>query len=397
MVTGKTTASPPLTASKPASRKSAKGGLNLTMDDLLTQMPPEPIASGDLIEAQVLSTHKNEVWLDLGLQGTGLVARRELDAAHNIKIGDTVQASVIEAESEYGFAILSLKKVAKEKGWDRLQKLQEESETIIARPYDANRGGLLVELEGIRGFLPVSQLTAAHYPRVANADKDEILQRLNDLVKVDLKVRILDMDREQNKLIVSEKEALREDTRDRLGKLKIGDIVDGLVTGAVDFGAFVTIDGIEGLVHISEISWDRVSNPANYVRPGQTIKVKIIAMDGDKLSLSMKQLTEDPWLKEIKKFKLGDKVQGTITRITPFGAFIQIRPAVEALVHVSELGPEKSDSKAHFEVGETRAFRVLEIDTAGRKISLSLNNPAKPKKTSEPAAKAAKSVLEQEA
>jgi small subunit ribosomal protein S1 len=167
-----------------------------------------------------------------------------------------------------------------------------------------------------------------------------------------------------------------------MSKLKVGDVVDGMVTGTVDFGVFVTVEGIEGLIHISEISWDRVTNPADYVKVGDKIKAKIIAIDEDKLSLSMKQLSEDPWLDQIKKFKIGDGVEGTITRITPFGAFIQITPAIEALVHVSELADDQQqDPKAHFKVGEKRTFRVLEIDHDARKISLSMKETVKKPKS----------------
>ena len=167
----------------------------------------------------------------------------------------------------------------------------ESGEIITVVPYDANRGGLLVEYEGIRGFLPVSQLSAEHYPRVGSSDKDEILQRLNSLVKKDIKARILDADRKANKLIFSEKEAVKEGLAERFQKLAIGDTVTGVVTGVVDFGVFVNVEGIEGLIHISEISWERVNNPSDYVKVGQTIEAKIIAIDKERLSLSMKQLT----------------------------------------------------------------------------------------------------------
>ncbi len=342
-----------------------------TMEELLEAHPLSALEPGDIIEGTVVTAHKREVWLDLGPYGLGLVARRELSPNHGLKEGDSVSASVIEPDSDWGFAILSMKKVAKEKGWDTLQKYFDDGEMIEVNAYDANRGGLLVEVEGIRGFLPVSQLSAKNYPRVSNADKDQILQKLNELTKQPLKVRILDIDRDENKLILSEKAAKREETKKRLEKLSVGDTIKGSVTGTVDFGIFVTTDGIEGLVHISEISWDRVSNPSDYVKQGDEIEAKIIAIDGEKLSLSMKQLQEDPWLEQIKDYKPGDEVEGTITRVTPFGAFIQIAPAIEALVHVSELG-EEADPTEHFKVGESQKFRIIDIDTDLRKISLSL-------------------------
>lgn len=343
----------------------------VTMDELLEEQVIPALEDGDIIEATVVTASKNEVWLDLGPYGLGMVSRKELSRSHGLSVGDKVSASVVDPESEFGFAIMSLKKVAKEKGWDSLHKLHESGDLVEVKAYDANRGGLLVEVEGIRGFLPVSQLSAKNYPRVSNVDKDQILQKLNELVGQTLKVRILDVNRDENKLILSEKEAKREETKQRLKELNVGDVVKGTVTGTVDFGIFVTVEGVEGLIHISEISWDRVSNPADYVKQGEDVEAKIIAIDGDKLSLSMKQLQEDPWLKQIKEYKPGDEVKGTITRVTPFGAFIQIAPAIEALVHVSELGKD-IDPNEFFTVGETKNFRIIDIDTDMRKISLSM-------------------------
>jgi ribosomal protein S1 len=221
----------------------------------------------------------------------------------------------------------------------------------------------------------VSQLAAENYPRVAGADKDEILQRLNSLTKKVLKVRILDISRKENKLIFSEKEAVRDDMQEHFEKLSVGDAVKGTITGVVDFGAFVNVSGIEGLVHISEISWDRVENPSDYVKVGDQIEAKIIAIDKDRLSLSLKQMSDDPWIKEVKKYKKGDHVKGKVTRITPFGAFVQISPAVEALVHISELGDDDGvDPEEVFKLNETKEFTILDIDEDGRKIALSLKD-----------------------
>jgi small subunit ribosomal protein S1 len=251
----------------------------------------------------------------------------------------------------------------------------DEQEIVAVMPYDANRGGLLIELEGIRGFLPVSQLSAEHYPRVSDSDKDEILTKINSLVGKELRVRILDVSRKDNKLIFSEKEAVRDDMQSRLKELKVGDVVEGVVTGVIDFGAFVNVDGIEGLVHISEISWERVEDPRKYVKVGENVKAKIIAIDKDRLSLSIKQMKDDPWLSEVKEFKKGDNVEGKITRITPFGAFVQLSPAVEALVHVSEMSDDESiDPEAVFKLNEKKKFKVLDIDTDNRKIALSLKD-----------------------
>ncbi len=346
----------------------------ITMDDLLKDEGAlQPLAAGEVIDGKVLSVRKHELWVDLGGRGVGLVPRREIGFGKTLEEGEAVTASVVEPELEDGYALLSLRKAAKDRGWDEVASQFEAGETIEVTAYDANRGGLLIELEGVRGFMPVSQLSAEHYPRVSGADKDEILQRLNSLIGQPLRVRILDADRKANKLIFSEKEAVKEGLQERFASLKVGDKVDGVVTGVVDFGAFVNVEGIEGLVHISEISWERVNNPGDYVKVGDQIKAKIIAIDKERLSLSIKQLSEDPWMKEVEQFGRGDDVDGTVTRITPFGAFIQISPAVEALVHVTELGEgDAADPEKLFKLNEKKSFVILEIDKENRKISLGL-------------------------
>ena len=353
----------------------------ITMDDLLAQAGDsvKQLTVGETVDGTVLSVKKHEILIDLGPLGVGLVPRREVSLSKNYNVGDSVIASVIDTELEDGYSLLSLRKAAKDRGWDEVMAKLESGEIITVVPYDANRGGLLVEYEGIRGFLPVSQLSAEHYPRVGSSDKDEILQRLNSLVKKDIKARILDAYRKANKLIFSEKEAVKEGLAERFQKLAIGDTVTGVVTGVVDFGVFVNVEGIEGLIHISEISWERVNNPSDYVKVGQTIEAKIIAIDKERLSLSMKQLTKDPWLDEVEQFKPGEKVEGTVTRITPFGAFVQLSPAVEALVHVSELGGDGTDPEKVFTLNERKEFTVLDIDKENRKISLSLGKSSKKK------------------
>lgn len=352
----------------------------VTMDDLLAahEESVKQVIAGEMVTGKVLSLRKHEVLIDLGAQGVGYVPRREVGFSRSLKEGDEVTASVVDAELDNGYSLLSLRKAAKDRGWEEVAAKLEAGDIIEVAPYDANRGGLLVEYEGVRGFLPVSQLSAEHYPRVGSSDKDEILQRLNSLVGKTLKVRILDSDRKANKLIFSEKEAIKDGLATRFAQLKVGDKVTGVVTGVVDFGVFVNVEGIEGLVHISEISWERVNNPSDYVKVGQTIEAKIISIDKDRLSLSIKQLTQDPWLDEVEQFKSGAEVEGTVTRITPFGAFVQISPAVEALVHISELGDGNDvDPEKVFTLNERKNFVVLDIDKENRKISLSLADKKK--------------------
>ena len=346
----------------------------LTMDDLLAQASDsvKQLTTGEVVHGTILSIKKHEVLIDLGPLGVGLVPRREVSMSNNYAEGDEVTASVVEVELDNGYSLLSMRKAARDRGWDEVAAKLESGEIVTVTPYDANRGGLLAEYEGVRGFLPVSQLSAEHYPRVGSSDKDEILQRLNVLVNKEIRVRILDADRKANKLIFSEKEAIKEGLAERFEKLSVGDTIKGIVTGVVDFGVFVNVEGIEGLIHISEISWERVNNPSDYVKVGQPVEAKIIAIDKERLSLSMKQLTKDPWLDEVEQFKSGEDVEGTVTRITPFGAFVQLSPAVEALVHVSELGGDGTDPEKVFTLNERKTFTVLEIDKDNRKISLSL-------------------------
>lgn len=346
----------------------------ITMDELLAQNEQvKPLAQGDIATGKVISVKKHEVLVDLGAGGTGVVPRREVGFGRKLNVGDEVSASVMDEELEDGRVLLSLRKAVKDRGWEEVSKIMENEEIVEVEPFDANRGGLLVEYEGVRGFLPVSQLSAEHYPRVASSDKDEILQRLNSLIGKKIKTRVIDVDRKTNKLIFSEKEAIKDSLAATFSKMAVGDKVKGQVTGVVEFGVFVTVDGIEGLVHISEISWERVVDPNDYVKIGDDIEAKIIDIDKDRLNLSIKQLTDDPWISEVEKFKKGDEVEGTVTRITPFGAFVQLSPSVEALVHVSELGKgDDVNPENIFTLNEKKQFRILDIDKDNRKISLCL-------------------------
>lgn len=362
----------------PKTATSAHNMATITMDDLLASSDIKELKTGDVVEGVITSVKKHEIWVDLGPNGVGVVMRREIGHGQKLEEGEKVTTSVVDPEMDEGYALLSMKRAAKDKGWDELQNIYDSQEIIDINPYDANRGGLLVEMEGIRGFLPVSQLAAGHYPRVSGADKDEILQKLNSLIDKPIKVRILDVSRKDNKLIFSEKEAIKDYMQSRFNSLKVGDEVEGVVTGVIDFGAFVNVDGIEGLIHISEISWERVDDPRDYIKTGQSVKAKIIAIDKDRLSLSVKQMSEDPWLQEVKVLKKGSLVEGKVTRITPFGAFVQLSPAVEALVHVSEMSDDDGiDPEKLFQLNEKKKFKILDIDTDARKIALSLKSAQK--------------------
>lgn len=350
---------------------------SMTMAELLQAASVKALANGDIVEGEIISKTRNEIWVDIPGYGTGVITGRELQEnsslVSDLKIGESVLVSVIEPEIEDGCALLSLRKAAKNRIWDRLEDKKSGEEKLMVKPFDANKGGLLIEVDGVRGFLPVSQLAPEHYPRVSGGDKDEILIKLNILVGKPLEVVILDVNKKENKLIFSEKAALKEVTKGILSNFEIGQVVKGKVTGVVDFGIFMNVAGVEGLVHISEISWDRVEDVRDHVKVGQEIEAKIIGIEKDKISLSVKQLTEDPWKKAVAGFKVNDIVEGKVTRITPFGAFVMIHDNIEALVHVTELSDEPiSGPEAVVKAGETHKFKIISIEPDNRKLALSL-------------------------
>jgi small subunit ribosomal protein S1 len=352
----------------------------MTMEELLAvhEDAIKPLAENDIIEGSVVAVTKAGIWLDLGPHGTGLaVGADAAEAGYKDSLpGDLITASVLMPEMEEGYALLSLKKASREKNWTMLADVRDKGELIKVTPFDANKGGLLIEFEGIKGFMPVSQLSTEHYPRVA--DKDEILNRLSNLVGQELEVSILDVDQKEGKLIFSEKEARKGEMSEAIEGLEIGQTVKGKVTGVVDFGIFMNIDGIEGLVHISEISWDRVEDPKKYAKVGDNIDVVVIGKDQDKISLSLKRLLADPWANEITDIKVGDEIEGEVTRITPFGAFVRVTKSVEALVHISELSDDHIANPSEVvEVGKNYKFKVVSVDVNSHKLALSLKAVAK--------------------
>lgn len=361
-----------------------------TMEDLLEleEEKSKPLAENDTIEGTVISVTKAGIWLDLGVFGTGLtVGADAAEAGYKDSLpGDKISATVVVPEMDEGYALLSLKKASREKIWDRLLELKQAGEFLVVKAFDANKGGLLIEFEGVKGFLPVSQLSTEHYPRVS--DKDEILNRLTALCGQDLNVVILDVDKKEGKLIFSEKEAKKDAVSEVISALEIGKKVKGKVTGVVDFGIFMNIDGIEGLVHISEISWDRVESPAKFAKVGDDLEVVIIGKEHDKVSLSLKRLQADPWAKEVSHIKLGDEIEGEVTRITPFGAFVRITKSVEALVHISELSEDHIANPSEVvAIGTSYNFKVISIDAENHKLALSLKSASKKAAAKKPAKK----------
>jgi small subunit ribosomal protein S1 len=365
----------------------------LTMADLLAaeEAKSKPLSENDVIEGKVVSVTKAGIWLDLGVYGTGLaVGNDAAESGYKDSLpGDAITASVIVPEMDEGYALLSLKKASREKSWDKLEDLKRTAEILSVKPFDANKGGLLMEHEGVKGFLPVSQLSTENYPRVT--DKDEIVNRLQMLVGKPLTVVVLDVDKKEGKLIFSEKEAKKDEMSEAISGLEIGQKVKGKVTGVVDFGIFMNIDGIEGLVHISEISWDRVEDPSKFAKVGDDLNVVVIGKERDKVSLSLKRLSDDPWAKEVAHVKIGDIIEGEVTRITPFGAFVRITKSVEALVHISELSVDHIANPSDVvEVGKSYKFKVVSVDIENHKLALSLKEVSQAKSKAKAEAKPAK-------
>lgn len=348
------------------------------MQDLLEKSDPlSPPSPGLLVEGTVVYVEKNKVLVDLDGIATGIISGQEAHDStgtiKDIKIGDTVSAYVLEEENEDGLVVLSLRKASQEKTWTGFVDAHDMEKTIEVVPNEANKGGLLLNVDGIKGFIPVSQLAPLHYPRVDGADSNMILTRLQKLIGVPLKVRIINIDADGGKLILSEKAAEQEVRTAALDKLDIGTKVKGKISGVVKFGIFVTFGGLEGLVHISEIAWGHVKDPNDYGKVGDEIEVMVIGKERDKISLSIKRLHDDPWVEATKNYKVGTKVKGEITRVTPFGAFVKLEADINGLIHVSELeGGESADPTEFFKVGDKIDAQVINIDPEEHRVGLSV-------------------------
>ncbi|KKT83488.1 MAG: RNA binding S1 domain protein [Candidatus Giovannonibacteria bacterium GW2011_GWC2_44_9] len=361
---------------------------NDIMDALLKAQPKVFLKIGDLIEGQVLEREGAKLFLDLGIFGTGIIYGQEYQNARelikNLKPEDKVTAKIVELENENGFVELSLKEAGSEMVWKEAKELKESQEALNLKVVEANKGGVVLEWRGIKGFLPASQLKASHYPRVEGGEKEKIFDELRKLVGEAISVTILDFDPKENKLIFSEKGAESEDLKKVVEKYKVGDIIEGEITGVVDFGIFIKLEeGLEGLAHISELDWALVENPNTLFKVGEQIKSKIISIDGDKISLSVKALKPDPWETYKEKYKKGDIVEGKVLRLNKFGALVTLDTGIYGLAHISEFGTERKMREMVL-VGESYFFQIVNYKPEDKKLSLSFlgkkgEAPAAPK------------------
>ncbi|MBI3572986.1 MAG: S1 RNA-binding domain-containing protein, partial [Candidatus Kerfeldbacteria bacterium] len=349
------------------------------MDVLLqSQTVPQLPQVGDIIHGTVVSVSKNEALIDIGGITTGVVRGREMvdesGVTADIKAGDEVEATVLELENENGQVELSFRSAGHQKAWDELTRLLNSGEVIDVPIVDANRGGLMATVGRIEGFLPVSQLTPEHYPRVEGGDKSRILEALRQFAGQIFRVKVIDVNEAEEKLIVSEKAAWAKEHAAIVSGYKVGDVIEGKVTGVVDFGAFVEFgQHLEGLIHISELAWQRVDNPRDILKVGDQVQAVIIGIDGTKISLSLKRLKDDPWKKAVEKYSVGQVVKGKVLKLNPFGAFVELDEEIHGLAHISELSkkPVRNPSDVVKE-GETKEFKIISIEPESHRLGLSM-------------------------
>lgn len=331
---------------------------------------------GDVVKGKVISVDKGAVRIDIEGVTTGVIRGRELFSESReyagLKVGDEAEATVLELENENGEMELSFRIAGYRKAWDNMKKWMKEGLTVKARALSANRGGVLMQVDALKGFMPVSQLNPEHYPRVMGGDKNRILEKLQELVGQEMEVKVIDAEEKEEKLIVSERAVWEDSQKAVLESYKIGDVVDGEVSALTAFGAFLKFgEGLEGLVHISEIAWQRIEHPRDLLKVGDQVKAQIIQLDHSKIYLSIKRLVDDPWKKVAEKYKVGSKVKGKIIKVEPFGLMVALDKEIHGLAHVSELSDDPiSNVSDKFKVGQDAEFEVVSLEPTEHRLGL---------------------------
>jgi small subunit ribosomal protein S1 len=339
------------------------------------------IKRGDVVEGQIVHIDADEILVDIGLKSEGVLSIKELPATgygsrEELNVGDNVLVYVVQPETPEGHAIVSIKRARLERQWRIAQEQSDRGELLEAEVIDFNKGGLIVNLEGIRGFVPISQIL--NLKREDNADNAETQQKLQAMVGRKLQLKIIEINRNRNRLILSERLAVQEWRARRreelLNELEVGEVRTGTVSNLANFGAFVDLGGADGLVHISQLAWSRVNHPSEVLKVGQKVEVQVLSVDKEKkkIALSIKRAEVDPWTTVESRYTVGQTVTGTITKIAPFGAFARIEDGVEGLIHLSELPSGVSDPKQVLHEGEEVTVRILRIDPERRRLGLSM-------------------------
>lgn len=353
---------------------------------LLNDVPAGPVL-GDLVEGPVVDIDRGRIYIDLYPFGTGIIYGREYlsarDILKNVNPGDTVAAKVVSTENPDGYIEVSLREARQALVWGEAEDAMKNNTPLELAVKDANKGGLIVEWQGIQGFLPASQLSTDNYPRVPDGDKDKIFAELKQLVDKKLTLQIITADAKEQKLIFTEKGIDAEEKAEMVDKYRVGDAHDGEVTGATDFGVFVKLeDGLEGLVHISEMDWALVEDPKNRYKVGEKVRVQVIEVKDGKVSLSIKALIEDPWKSASDKYKKGDKVDAVIIKYNKHGALASIEEGVAGLVHVSEFGGSEQLREA-LSLGSSYPFTITLFDPEDHKMTLTFKEEGAEEATKE--------------
>ncbi len=346
---------------------------------------------GDVIKGKVLSTKGRQITIDIAGFMVGVVRGRELqresELAKSLSVGDEVDATVVDAENENGEVELSFRAAGQKHAWKDISSLSSSGEVVTVKVSDANKGGLIVKVGHVQGFLPVSQLAPEHYPRVAGGDKQKIFDKLKSFMGMEMRVKVLDMQEDDGKLIVSEKAVWEDEQKNVIAQCHLGDIVAGDISAVADFGVFVkffptgTTVPLEGLVHISEIAWQRIDHPKDVLKLGDNVRAEIIGIEGSKIFLSMKKLSNDPWKSVTKRFSIGDWVEGKIIKINPFGFFVELDDDIQGLAHVSELSDKPLDDASKIaSIGDVMKFRIVSIEPNEHRLGLSLREEKEKKK-----------------
>jgi len=355
---------------------------NQSMETLLQESTgvelPQP---GEIRQGLIASIGPSQILISIGAKSEGVIAGRELESLSAeeraaLAVGQTVPVYVVNPEDDNGNVVLSFKRAQEQMTWENVERMLSEEEVIESKVTGFNKGGLIVTVGGLRGFVPASQISAA---RRAASVGDTPEQRWSKMVGDPISVRIVEVDRERRRLILSERAAnaeSRQSLKERvISELEIGRTYTGRVTSLADFGAFVNVNGADGLVHLSELSWEHIQLPSEVLKVGQEVKVKVINIDRDKrrIGLSIRQLEENPWQSKIEKFSVGQLVEGAITRLTKFGAFARLEGDLEGLIHISEISDHRIEHpKEVLKDGDVKTLRIIRIDTDQHRIGLSL-------------------------
>jgi small subunit ribosomal protein S1 len=330
------------------------------------------IKEGEVVHGTVVRVDKDEVLVDIGYKSEGVIPvaelsiRRSINPADEVTIGDEIDALVLTKEDAEGRLILSKKRARFELAWKRIETAAESGEPVTGRVIEVVKGGLILDL-GVRGFLPASLVDIRR------------VQDLDEFLGQDLRAKVIELNRSRNNVVLSRRAVLEEERKEQrqqiLDRLQPGDVVEGQISNIVDFGAFVDLDGMDGLIHISELSWSHVNHPSELLEIGQTVKVKVLDIDRERqrISLGLKQTQSDPWQQVVEQYSEGDVAEGKVTKVVTFGAFVEILPGVEGLVHISELAQHHVENPREVvSQGQQVRVQILEIDGERRRLSLSM-------------------------